>query len=257
MGSRSAPDHARAPRSCAWPSRWRRVVHRHCRRADRSRSGLPAPAPRSPVARGREPRPRPCLARSDRPGRSRATALALVSPPGSWSAHSSRGIIAHPRRRQGRRDAGGQAARRERGEDGGSACSGILSILGILSTMLTVTEALAPFRWGILGVARINRALVGPLASNGHQLLAVASRSLDRARHLRRGARHPPRLRQLRGTAGRPRHRCRLHPAAAFHACRVGGEGGRGEEARARREADLARWRRACARCSRRRAPTT
>jgi xylose dehydrogenase (NAD/NADP) len=52
-----------------------------------------------------------------------------------------------------------------------------------LSTMLAVTEAPAPFRWGILGVARINRALVGPLASNGHQLLAIASRSFDRARH--------------------------------------------------------------------------
>ncbi len=40
----------------------------------------------------------------------------------------------------------------------------------------------SPFRWGILGVARINRALVGPLASNGHELLAVASRTLERAR---------------------------------------------------------------------------
>jgi len=46
-----------------------------------------------------------------------------------------------------------------------------------------VTDLDTPFRWGILGVARINRALVGPLASNGHQLLAVASRDLDRARH--------------------------------------------------------------------------
>ncbi len=45
-----------------------------------------------------------------------------------------------------------------------------------------MTDSSAPFRWGILGVARINRALVGPLSSEGHQLLAVASRSLDRAR---------------------------------------------------------------------------
>lgn len=45
-----------------------------------------------------------------------------------------------------------------------------------------MTDTPAPFRWGILGVARINRALVGPLASNGHQLLAIASRSLARAR---------------------------------------------------------------------------
>ena len=45
-----------------------------------------------------------------------------------------------------------------------------------------VSEQTAPFRWGILGVARINRALVGPLASHGHELLAVASRSLERAR---------------------------------------------------------------------------
>ena len=55
-------------------------------------------------------------------------------------------------------------------------------IAAFLSTMLPVTEAPAPFRWGILGVARINRALVGPLASNGHQLLAIASRSVERAR---------------------------------------------------------------------------
>jgi len=48
--------------------------------------------------------------------------------------------------------------------------------------MLPVSETPAPFRWGILGVARINRALVGPLAANGHQLLAIASRSVDRAR---------------------------------------------------------------------------
>ena len=47
--------------------------------------------------------------------------------------------------------------------------------------MLRVTEAPAPFRWGILGVARINRSLVGPLAANGHQLLAVASRNIERA----------------------------------------------------------------------------
>jgi len=47
--------------------------------------------------------------------------------------------------------------------------------------MLRVTEAPAPFRWGILGVARINRALVGPLAASGHQLLAVASRTIERA----------------------------------------------------------------------------
>jgi predicted dehydrogenase len=44
-----------------------------------------------------------------------------------------------------------------------------------------VTDTATPFRWGILGVARINRSLVGPLASNGHQLLAIASRSLARA----------------------------------------------------------------------------
>lgn len=45
-----------------------------------------------------------------------------------------------------------------------------------------MTDSSAPFRWGILGVARINRSLVGPLASNGHQLLAIASRSIERAR---------------------------------------------------------------------------
>lgn len=37
------------------------------------------------------------------------------------------------------------------------------------------------FRWGILGVARINRALVGPLATGRHQLRAIASRTAARA----------------------------------------------------------------------------
>jgi xylose dehydrogenase (NAD/NADP) len=46
-----------------------------------------------------------------------------------------------------------------------------------------VTDIATPFRWGILGVARINRALVGPMASNGHHLLAIASRSQERAHH--------------------------------------------------------------------------
>lgn len=53
---------------------------------------------------------------------------------------------------------------------------------GISEYHAAVTEQTAPFRWGILGVARINRSLVGPLASNGHELLAIASRSIDRAR---------------------------------------------------------------------------
>ncbi len=37
------------------------------------------------------------------------------------------------------------------------------------------------FRWGILGVARINRALVGPLNTGRHRLLAIASRTAARA----------------------------------------------------------------------------
>ncbi len=48
--------------------------------------------------------------------------------------------------------------------------------------MAGVTDIAAPFCWGILGVARINRSLVGPLRQGRHQLVAVASRSLDRAR---------------------------------------------------------------------------
>lgn len=40
---------------------------------------------------------------------------------------------------------------------------------------------LSTFRWGILGVARINRALVGPLNTGRHSLRAVASRTLARA----------------------------------------------------------------------------
>lgn len=47
--------------------------------------------------------------------------------------------------------------------------------------MAAVTANDTPFRWGILGVARINRALVAPLASGGHRLVAVASRTAAKA----------------------------------------------------------------------------
>jgi D-xylose 1-dehydrogenase (NADP+, D-xylono-1,5-lactone-forming) len=46
--------------------------------------------------------------------------------------------------------------------------------------MADTAQAL-PFRWGILGVARINRALLDPLRSGRHALVAVGSRSLERA----------------------------------------------------------------------------
>jgi predicted dehydrogenase len=40
----------------------------------------------------------------------------------------------------------------------------------------------APFRWGLLGTARINRAVIPPMrASDRHQLAAVASRGAERA----------------------------------------------------------------------------
>jgi len=40
----------------------------------------------------------------------------------------------------------------------------------------------APFRWGLLGTARINRAVIPPMrASDRHQLVAVASRGAERA----------------------------------------------------------------------------
>ena len=45
-----------------------------------------------------------------------------------------------------------------------------------------MTDSSSPFRWGILGVARINRALIEPLSANGHQLIGIASRHIDRAR---------------------------------------------------------------------------
>jgi len=40
---------------------------------------------------------------------------------------------------------------------------------------------LRTFRWGILGVARINRHMVGPLATGRHALRAIASRTVARA----------------------------------------------------------------------------
>ncbi len=47
--------------------------------------------------------------------------------------------------------------------------------------MAAVTNTDTPFRWGILGVARINRALLTPLRTGRHQLVAVASRTAARA----------------------------------------------------------------------------
>lgn len=47
--------------------------------------------------------------------------------------------------------------------------------------MAAVTNDDTPFCWGILGVARINRALLAPLRTGRHRLLAVASRTAARA----------------------------------------------------------------------------
>jgi D-xylose 1-dehydrogenase (NADP+, D-xylono-1,5-lactone-forming) len=44
-----------------------------------------------------------------------------------------------------------------------------------------VTSTDSPFRWGILGVARINRALLVPLNTGRNRLVAVASRTAARA----------------------------------------------------------------------------
>jgi D-xylose 1-dehydrogenase (NADP+, D-xylono-1,5-lactone-forming) len=44
-----------------------------------------------------------------------------------------------------------------------------------------VTTTDSPFRWGILGVARINRALLIPLNTGRNTLVAVASRTIARA----------------------------------------------------------------------------
>jgi xylose dehydrogenase (NAD/NADP) len=47
--------------------------------------------------------------------------------------------------------------------------------------MAAVTSDAAPFRWGILGVARINRVQLVPLNTGHHRLVAVASRTAARA----------------------------------------------------------------------------
>ncbi len=47
--------------------------------------------------------------------------------------------------------------------------------------MAGVTNNEIHFRWGILGVARINRALLTPLVTGRHRLVAVASRTAARA----------------------------------------------------------------------------
>ena len=47
--------------------------------------------------------------------------------------------------------------------------------------MSGVTAIDTSFRWGILGVARINRALIAPLNTGRHRLVAVASRTAERA----------------------------------------------------------------------------
>ena len=83
-------------------------------------------------------------------------------------------------------------------------------------------------RWGLLGTARINRAVIPPLrASQDNRLLAVASRDAASARGLRArvGDRARPRL--VRGAARRPRDRRRLHPAAEPPARGVDDPGGR------------------------------
>lgn len=47
--------------------------------------------------------------------------------------------------------------------------------------MAAVTSDERPFRWGILGVARINRVQLVPLSTGRHRLVAVASRTVARA----------------------------------------------------------------------------
>lgn len=47
--------------------------------------------------------------------------------------------------------------------------------------MAAVTPDDRPFRWGILGVARINRVQLVPLSTGRHRLVAVASRTAARA----------------------------------------------------------------------------
>ena len=47
--------------------------------------------------------------------------------------------------------------------------------------MTAVTADTTPFRWGILGVARINRVQLVPLNTGRHRLVAIASRTTARA----------------------------------------------------------------------------
>ena len=59
-------------------------------------------------------------------------------------------------------------------------------------------------RWGLLGTARINRALIPVLqAAPRHSLETVASRAIDRARAYAGGMEHSAGDRLVRGAAGR------------------------------------------------------
>ena len=77
-------------------------------------------------------------------------------------------------------------------------------------------DPVTALRWGVLSPARIGTTKVIPAtqAADRCEVVAIASRSQERAATGRPAPRHPPGPRVLRGAAGGSRGRCGLHPAA-------------------------------------------
>ena len=99
-------------------------------------------------------------------------------------------------------------------------------------------------KWGIISTADINRKVIpGAHASAKVDLVAVASRDQARADAYAKRVGDPARVRHVRDAARRRRDRGGLHLAAEHDALRVVDQGARGRQARALREAALARTR--------------
>ena len=108
-------------------------------------------------------------------------------------------------------------------------------------------KGMRKLKWGVLGVAKIATEKVIPAMQRGEfcDIDAIASRDQASAREAARPARHPARLRLLRGAARRSRDRGDLQSAAERVACALDDQGARSRQARAVRKADRARRREA------------
>ena len=135
-----------------------------------------------------------------------------------------------------------RAARRAR--DGHRACRVVGRTTLIQSARRTPWSATPSMsarqlRWGLLGTARINRALIPAIRASARSAACGRGQPIGRARaQLCRRVGDRGRLRQLRGDAGRPADRRGVHPAAKPPARGVDAPRDCRGQARAVREAD-------------------